>query len=91
MQILATSFALICAAVGQIFHGCVNFPVVVAQTCLIAFTQEFYRVNGLQLLVPALDPEPSWREEQEMMQAATKCVNPHTYRASSFPELITRR
>jgi hypothetical protein len=35
------------------------------------FTDEFYRVNGLQLMVPALDPEPSWREEQEMMQRAT--------------------
>jgi hypothetical protein len=35
------------------------------------FTEEFYRVNGLQLAFSALDPEPSWREEQEMMQAAT--------------------
>jgi hypothetical protein len=35
------------------------------------FTEEFYRVNGLQLAFTALDPEPSWREEQEMMQAAT--------------------
>ena len=31
------------------------------------FTQEFYRINGLQLNVSALQPEPSWRDEQDAM------------------------
>jgi len=35
------------------------------------FTEEFYCVNGLSLSMPALEPEPSWREEQEQRQTAT--------------------
>jgi len=35
------------------------------------FTEEFYRVNGLQLHIGSLEPELSWREQQLERQTAT--------------------